>query len=639
MFQLAKALLISFAFPEIMTRTLQLSTFLEQILTEQFSPGSVIVFSLPSWSPDYEVRSLSANSEMVSTNGLIELSNKIKWPLVISTDSQSIDKDIPDPQHGYVILLFPDEDIVQSLEIQIEALRTFSFSYNRRGIFIVVVLEENIQDPQLKSKDILLTLWKMDNIINSIAVTPTVEKSTMSVYNVYTMFPYISDNTCGESDEVVFIDQWIHDGGFRNGEDLFPPKVPSDLNGCTLTIEFSYNPPFHMLSNHTDAQGNNVYKVEGINYMVFEFISKGMNFSMAYVAWESAGLSMGRLMEGRNINGGVYALTPYLCSIADFLIPHSYLKHQVYIFKARPNSVSGDFLEVFSSSVWAVSVFVLLLGATLFRWYQMEDDCLTSYRTFSGCLLNTWAVFLSASVDQMPRKTNFRIFFYLFVIYCFAVNTVFQSCFTSFLIEPGYEKQIHSMREVNDRHMPLMYENLLLYYDFSYNLNILKRFDYHIECEDLFVCLEDVYKHRKGAIFSEKFATEFYFSNDGIIFNEKEHLYNIHPVGSIAIAFVTSRGHPLLERFNVFIRRCLESGLPDNYYSHLIRNNALKSKRIHGKEEESFIVFGLLHLQMCFEFYGIGCILSITLFILECLHAKRVNRNKAIVGCDQHICR
>ncbi|PSN49088.1 Ionotropic receptor 727 [Blattella germanica] len=623
MFQLTGALLIAVLIPAVTTTTIELSTCLEQILTQQFNPGRVIVFSLPSWSPHYEERSLSANSEMVSTNDLIaRLSTKMKWPLVISTDSQSADKDIPDPQHGYVILLFPDEDIVQNLEIQIEALRTFTFSYNRRGKFIVLLLQEDIQDPQLISKDILLTLWKMDNIVNLITLIQTVEDQD-KIYKIYTMFPYRSEEICGESEEIFLLDQWTQVRGFQNGEDLFPPKVPTDLMGCSLTVEFSYNPPFHMLSNHTDEQGNTVYQVEGVNYALLGFIGQAMNFSIAVVPWETLGNSTARLLEGRNINGGIYTLSAQVSSIADLLIPHSSLKHQVYVVKARPNSVSGNFLEVFSSSVWAVSVLVLVLEAILFRWYQKGDEFLASYRTFSGCLLNTWAVFLSASIDQMPRKTNFRIFFSLFVIYCFAVNTVFQSFFTSFLIEPGYEAQINSINDANDRRIPIMYESYLLEFQFILNLNIYDLFNFHRECDDFRVCLKDVYEYRKGAIFSEKYATEFYLSLDGIISNEKVLLHDIFTLGTTYIAFPLSKGHPLLERFNVFLRRCLESGLSDNYYSNLIRINALKNRRPFQSVDESYVDFNLIHLKMCFFCFGVGCAFSIALFVLEYLHVQR----------------
>ncbi|PSN49086.1 Ionotropic receptor 725 [Blattella germanica] len=632
MIHLAGVLFMTLLVPAVVTTTLQLSTCLEQILTQKFPNGKVIVISLPSWCPDYEERSLRANSETVSTNYLIaHLSNKMEWPLIISTDSQSIEKDIPDPQHGYVIFLFPDEDIVQSLEIQIEALRTFSYSYNRRGKFIVVVFDEKVQDSHSIAKDLLVTLWAMDNIVNSIVLIQSVENKenlTSSLYNVYTMFTYRSEEECGKSEEVLLIDQWRQDGGFQNGEDLFPPKVPTDFMGCTLTIEYDYNPPFHILSNYTDSEGNIVNEVEGINHELLGFVSQGMNFTLAYVLASTIGYAITHLIEGRQVNMGLYTLTAQVFSFADLSVPYAFLKYEVYVPKSRPNSVSGNFLEVFSNSVWSISLLVILLGALVFRGFQKEDEGLATYQTFSGCLLNTWAVFLSASVDEMPTKTNFRIFFLLFVTFCFAVNTVFQSFFTSFLIEPGFEYQINSIEDLNERHLPVLCVEHQLVLDLYLNWNVYHLFSHQRICENTPRCLEDVYRYRLGATVIEMHESKFHMSVSGVLFNAGEQVHRILTATTSPIAVIFTKGHPLVERFNLFLQRCLESGLPDNYYTHMIRKYALRNRKTDDTEDKSFVVLGLNHLQMGFLFHGIGCALSISLFLFEYLHVQGKRGNK-----------
>ena len=49
----------------------------------------------------------------------------------------------------------------------------------------------------------------------------------------------------------------------------------------------------------------------------------------------------------------------------------------------------------------------------------------------------------------MPRTLRFRLFF-VSVLYCFAINTVFKTFLTSFLVDPGYENQLTSLDKILD---------------------------------------------------------------------------------------------------------------------------------------------------------------------------------------------
>ncbi|PSN30757.1 hypothetical protein C0J52_25967 [Blattella germanica] len=148
------------------------------------------------------------------------------WPLLISKDSQSTDADIPQPHHGYVIFLLPDEDIITSVEGQIDTLQTFSFSYNWRAKFIIVVLLENNDEPHSVSKEILNTIWIKDNIVNAVVIVRAVnihkapKNEEKELYDIYSLFPFRSEY-CGESNDTD-LDQWTLSEGFLNGNELMP---------------------------------------------------------------------------------------------------------------------------------------------------------------------------------------------------------------------------------------------------------------------------------------------------------------------------------------------------------------------------------------------------------------------------------
>jgi hypothetical protein len=55
---------------------------------------------------------------------------------------------------------------------------------------------------------------------------------------------------------------------------------------------------------------------------------------------------------------------------------------------------------------------------------------------------------MAVSLPKLPVNTKLRVFFLLFVWYCFAINTVFQAFFITYLVEPGYSKQIKTFDDL-----------------------------------------------------------------------------------------------------------------------------------------------------------------------------------------------
>jgi hypothetical protein len=51
-------------------------------------------------------------------------------------------------------------------------------------------------------------------------------------------------------------------------------------------------------------------------------------------------------------------------------------------------------------------------------------------------------------VNTQPRSAPLRLFFFCWVCYSFAISTVFQAYFTTFLIETGYEEPIKTVEQM-----------------------------------------------------------------------------------------------------------------------------------------------------------------------------------------------
>jgi hypothetical protein len=101
---------------------------------------------------------------------------------------------------------------------------------------------------------------------------------------------------------------------------------------------------------------------------------------------------------------------------------------------------------------------------------------------------------MGVSVPQMPRTTNLRVLFFVFVCYCFAMSTVFQAFFTSFLVASGYGKEIASFDQA--MHSDLMYGGDALY-ESSLPLSSIrdpKRLKLRKnECRSLNICLKGLF--------------------------------------------------------------------------------------------------------------------------------------------------
>ncbi|PSN51654.1 Ionotropic receptor 741 [Blattella germanica] len=579
---------------------------LEQMIATNFSPGEVIVFSMPSNFSDTKLCPVNSaecfSTEISAINNLLSnVNSKTEWLIVISTDYQSGDMTIPELQHGYVLILMPMEDQVESAVTQIDYLQSFSFSYNRRAKFIVVVLQKDVNDTHLLSQQILQKLWDLDKIVNSVVLICECENI---VYNIYTLMPYRSDD-CGESDEVQLIYQCTAESISAEISLQLPEKLSLDMHGCNLRVNVRVREPYIV---PIESKFDGIDDFEGIDLIYLNFIAEAMNISLKlnFAARKYDDTFIHFLNEGGIYIGGA-PLTGVMFPFVDLTIPYSSLNYMLFVPCAKRNPISGNVLKVFSVNVWLILIAILLIGAVLL-WYLHKS------LSFSMCLMNTWAIFLSVSVDCMPIKTEVRVFFLVFLSYCFAISIIFQSFFTSFLIDPGYENQINSFEDLNEKHIPFVYYKGYEELELVSETKILSKMKYKLECVDYEKCLLEVLKYGNGSVMDEKGILEYLSYSNGIY---TDHC-TILSTFNIGVCIYLQKGDPLTEKFNYFIQKCLEVGLADRY-SSLTKIN-LQSKVY--EESSSYSVLGLFHLQTSFSILILGYSFSTSVWLLEFIFSK-----------------
>jgi hypothetical protein len=224
----------------------------------------------------------------------------------------------------------------------------------------------------------------------------------------------------------------------------------------------------------------------------------------------------------------------------------------------------------------------------------------------------------------MPRTTKLRVLFFIFVCYSFAVNTVFQAIFTTFLVVPGYVKRITSFEE-------LVNSDLIYGRDITIEtaLEMLSINDHKrlkltsFICPNYIICLQRLLTKGDITTMSTKTDAEYVYS-----YNVSGHSGNIKlctvdgTLLTIDAVLCLTKGHPLLDRFNAVIRLSMETGLVEKYWSELKFNLQLQNvEKSKGTDCElcsnMYFVFSLSHLRAAFLVLGFGYMFSVTVFMYE----------------------
>ncbi|KAJ9582610.1 hypothetical protein L9F63_023040 [Diploptera punctata] len=120
-----------------------------------------------------------------------------------------------------------------------------------------------------------------------------------------------------------------------------------------------------------------------------------------------------------------------------------------YVPCPKKNFLHGHFYKVFDLYLWILLFAVFIISTILSIIIQKLDlDEANHSISISYGFYCIWAVIVSVSAPEMPTSIIPRILFLMWLSYSLAISTVFQVFFTSFLIEPGVDKQISSIAEI-----------------------------------------------------------------------------------------------------------------------------------------------------------------------------------------------
>ncbi|XP_033611240.1 uncharacterized protein LOC117283066 [Cryptotermes secundus] len=588
------------------TQQLHTALCVETIAHRYFTPGSPLVISLPGMGQTGIHRPflgiLQHRDHLQMVNFLLEnLNERTTWTIQIFQPEGDEIIDTSVLHHSYILFVWLDMEVTlnRTLGDQVEILK-YSTSWNPRGRFVVVVSGHSSEPPQLLASLICAMLWQVASIANIVVLIPnqiayrslktvtSLQTAEFDTLNLYTWFPYQSGR-CGQLEDVTLLDEWMleHNGRLSNEVDLFPIKVPNDLVGCPIRVAtYGIDPYVILTDNYTRNDGTTVYRLGGLSVEILSLVCEKMNLKTVFsppsinLELESAITQLSDLQAGiTDVLTGIIILSAAAVNPTyDATVTYTY--GYVKMIVPCPKRIPGmeKIMTTFSLSVWLMMVLVLLLTAALFWWagngpYHSVLKESHSYKSVSHCFYSVWAVLMGVSVPKQPTTSNLRVLFLLYVCYCFAMSTVFQALFVSYLVEPAHEKKIKTFDELQDSDVIYGYHPIVDLFLFTAEFPALQKFSENKklkeECTEVRKCVQRTITKNDMASFTYPEFSTYVASELGIADESTVICYLEENLISAGLTMLLKKGNFFLDRINVLIRRCLEAGFLEKYWSEL----------------------------------------------------------------------
>jgi hypothetical protein len=427
----------------------------------------------------------------------------------------------------------------------------------------------------------------------------------------------------------------MRNGTFIHNANLFPLKTTDNFHGCQIRVASFGMPPYVILiGNSTDSDGNVVYKLGGLAVQNLLLAVDKMNVTVVFLK-PSLEITVDRtLFEAGNLAArksdiviGTSMLLPlYVSPWFQPTIPYAYDTLKWFVPCPQPVARMEKVMQTYQLPVWLTMATVLVLTAILWwgltNWQHGSLKDSRIFQTLSYCFYDAWAVFLGVSATNTTNSWKFRFIFLLYVYYCFAMSTVFQAFFTSYLVEPGYGKKFETFDDLLNSSVTYGYNGVIEVILTSKSYKDHHRFPNSRRqlCNDFVECTRQIVNNAQMCTLSSPQFSQYLASEMGIPDASKTFCTLEENVGSSGLIFVLNNGSPYLNRLNALTRRSMEGGLLERYFVQLIWIRSLRSKMTVGDDEEDlYFVFSLSHLSPAFCVLGFGYVLSSAAFLIEVL--------------------
>jgi hypothetical protein len=620
------------------------------IAERSFPPGGIFLISLPPTASESRERSLqlqchSGNQFLhsgIENHLLQELYEQQQWTIDIHRAGSVMDDNYnyEYKYHSYLIVSITD---MEELADRLMDLRSVG-SWNNRGRFLVLMLDNIVESSQQELLfSVKETFWDSSRVSDILVLVTTLVSSSYDssedavpvlVSDGFTWFPYSSQTQCTDALDIVHVSRFIWGNNTKLWEsDTFREEnIHKTFHACPITVSSPLKSYSWSENNHTLVYSH--YDMD-VLYLACEILNLTVDHrppapidgdylinavtALLDVRFGPSELAVGDIPIDERIN-------LYL----DNTFPHEFHAYRWYVPCGRRLSRIGIMSRIFSYQVWLVllasfCITVMLTWCFSKNFIGRNLQEFTKYKKISGCITSLWAVTLGVSVQQMPRTKIVRILFVLFVVHSYAVNTVYQIFFTSFLVDPGTTRQITSLEELLESGIEYGYVPL---WDFTLNASndathgkiILGK----INCTDRLYCFARVDVTGDFAYFDGDEARSVYLSRkkngrlcsiqDGRLVHKyamylKKDSYLIKHI-NYALSLINEHG---------FTRKLASKSYDNYWYKFNNFNNTLMTAGDETSLNETYFSFSTSHLAFAFYIHILGCSVALVAFLTEIL--------------------
>ena len=277
----------------------------------------------------------------------------------------------------------------------------------------------------------------------------------------------------------------------------------------------------------------------------------------------------------------------------------------------------------FSPSLWiALMVTFLALSLVIRGIAQYSKRSLAEVETFrnlSGCCYVLLAAFFGVSVPIMPRTLELRFLFDLWVLCSFAFTTVFQTFFTSYLVDPGLLSQVSSVNELIISPLTLTLD-VGYYYLFDDTEELDSYIVTHaVVCDGFSACSRRVAAFGDTATVLDIQTYDFYNYAFEQEFRDTLLCRLPERIKPYQVAMFIQKGNPLFGIVNDIIMRFVEGGFVELWREKVLTKFLVEKKVTHEEETIPYFVLSLKHLYVAFSALALGNAVSVCVFLTECL--------------------
>ncbi|PSN45480.1 Ionotropic receptor 249 [Blattella germanica] len=627
------------------TEELHLTRCVKHILYKHIEPipGNLVLISLPFKEYDtgqYALQYLLTTQ--IADYMMYSVHEELIWPLqVVFQSDNSQDQEYTDRKDGiccYIIFAWSSDDhtnTIDSIIYQMGGLAT-STSWNPQALFIIALTDKVVRTPKDVTLKILRELWISYKVLNSlILINPLTESH--NVFEIYSWFPFRDQNKCDNVQESVILDRWSIDakGKFVEENNLLPNKIPSNLHGCPLQVAvLSIKPYSEIFPTYQKDINKTVYIIDGYDGNVLLMIFQVMNISLQPTAdsltntnvslFQRASQALSNLMFGAELAVGSLPIHPVAAYYVEFTFQYQESIFKWFVPCPKPYSRLEKITRIFSIMLWITILLIFIFGS-FFLWIlakyckTMKMKELQTYAKLSNCFCYLLSVTLGISVWKMPCSSALRSFFIAFIFYCFSIGIIFQTYFTSFLVNPGFHKAIKTMEDLLSSSLDYGYDEI---FDFFVEGTYPKKAsDHRIKCS------QDECFHRylkddfatPGTDFHTKYLLLKSGSNKLICSLEEN-------VVSKTSTFYLRKGSPFKEIFSKIIMHMTQGGILKKIEDDYLFKVRMEHSEIRNKFYEDnvnnndYFVFTTSHLQVAFYILYGGYTLSCVQFLCEILY-------------------